>query len=63
MGFLHQGHVSLMKEGRVRGDYLVISIFVNPTQFGVGEDFEDYPRNMERDQSLAQEAGVAFQAY
>jgi pantoate--beta-alanine ligase len=58
MGFLHQGHLSLMKEGRGRGDYLAISIFVNPTQFGVGEDFEDYPRDMERDQALAQEAGV-----
>lgn len=58
MGFLHQGHVSLMKEGRRRGDYLVISIFVNPTQFGAGEDFEDYPRDMERDQALAQESGV-----
>ena len=58
MGFLHQGHVSLMKEGRGRGDCLVISIFVNPTQFGVGEDFEDYPRDIERDQALAQEAGV-----
>ena len=58
MGFFHQGHVSLMQEGRRRGDYLVISIFVNPTQFGVGEDFEAYPRDMERDQKLAQEAGV-----
>jgi pantoate--beta-alanine ligase len=58
MGFFHQGHVSLMQEGRRRGDYLVISIFVNPTQFGVGEDFEAYPRDMERDQALAQEAGV-----
>jgi pantoate--beta-alanine ligase len=58
MGFLHQGHVSLMKEGRSRGDYLVISIFVNPTQFGAGEDFEDYPRDMARDRALAQEAGV-----
>lgn len=58
MGFLHQGHVSLMKEGRGRGDYLVISIFVNPTQFGAGEDFKDYPRDMERDQALAQKSGV-----
>jgi pantoate--beta-alanine ligase len=58
MGFFHKGHVSLMKEGRRRGDYLVISIFVNPTQFGVGEDFEAYPRDMARDQKMAQEAGV-----
>ncbi|KPJ56171.1 MAG: pantoate--beta-alanine ligase, partial [Deltaproteobacteria bacterium DG_8] len=58
MGFLHPGHLSLMKEGRRRGDLLVISIFVNPTQFGVGEDYEDYPRDMERDQQLAREVGV-----
>jgi len=58
MGFLHQGHLSLMKEGRRRADLLVISIFVNPTQFGIGEDYEDYPRDMERDQKLAREEGV-----
>lgn len=58
MGFLHQGHASLMSEGRKRCDLLVTSIFVNPTQFGVGEDFERYPRDMERDSALAGEAGV-----
>ncbi len=58
MGFLHQGHLSLMQEGRRRGDILVVSIFVNPTQFGVGEDYEAYPRDMERDQELARQAGV-----
>ena len=58
MGFLHQGHLSLMHEGRRRGDLLVVSIFVNPTQFGVGEDYEAYPRDMERDQDLARQAGV-----
>jgi pantoate--beta-alanine ligase len=58
MGFLHPGHLSLMEEGRRRGDLLVISIFVNPTQFGAGEDYEDYPRNMERDQQLAEGVGV-----
>lgn len=58
MGFLHHGHLSLMHEGRRRGDLLVVSIFVNPTQFGVGEDYETYPRDMERDQDLARQADV-----
>ncbi len=58
MGFLHQGHVSLLNEGRKRGDKLVLSIFVNPTQFGQGEDFEDYPRDLAQDSELAQQAGV-----
>jgi len=58
MGFLHQGHVSLLDEGRRRGDKLVLSIFVNPTQFGQGEDFEDYPRDLQQDSQLAEQAGV-----
>jgi pantoate--beta-alanine ligase len=58
MGFLHEGHASLMHEGRKRGNLLVCSIFVNPTQFGVGEDFESYPRDLERDSRIAAEAGV-----
>ncbi len=58
MGFFHPGHLSLMEEGKRRGGFLVVSIFVNPTQFGAGEDYEDYPRNMERDQKLAEETGV-----
>ncbi|MCX5885178.1 MAG: pantoate--beta-alanine ligase [Proteobacteria bacterium] len=58
MGYLHQGHVSLMKEGKRRGDVLVISIFVNPTQFGTGEDYDVYPRDLERDKKLAERAGV-----
>jgi pantoate--beta-alanine ligase len=58
MGFLHEGHASLLREGRKRGDLLVLSIFVNPAQFGPGEDFERYPRDMERDSRIAEEAGV-----
>lgn len=58
MGFLHQGHVSLLEEGRKRGDLLVLSIFVNPTQFGQGEDFADYPRDLQQDSELAQAAKV-----
>lgn len=58
MGFLHQGHLSLLEEGRKRGDILVLSIFVNPTQFGQGEDFEDYPRDLEQDCAYAEQAGV-----
>ncbi len=58
MGFLHRGHLSLLEEGRKRGDKLVLSIFVNPTQFGQGEDFEDYPRDLKQDSLLAEQAGV-----
>lgn len=58
MGFLHQGHASLMVEGRTRADILVTSIFVNPTQFGPAEDFDAYPRDLGRDRAVAESAGV-----
>lgn len=58
MGSLHRGHRELLKRGRAAGDVLVLSIFVNPTQFGPGEDFESYPREMERDLEVAGEEGV-----
>lgn len=58
MGYLHEGHATLLREGRKRGDLLVLSIFVNPTQFGVGEDFESYPRDLARDGETARENGV-----
>ena len=58
MGYFHEGHLSLMKEGRRRGEVLVVSLFVNPAQFGEGEDYDVYPRDMSRDKSMAEEIGV-----
>ncbi len=58
MGYLHEGHASLLREGRKRGDVLVLSIFVNPIQFGKNEDLDRYPRNMERDCQIAEACGV-----
>lgn len=58
MGYLHEGHASLLREGRTRGDVLVLSIFVNPIQFGVNEDLDRYPRDLERDTRIARECGV-----
>ena len=58
MGFFHDGHLSLMRYGRERGDRLVVSLFVNPAQFGPAEDLNRYPRDLERDEARAREAGV-----
>lgn len=58
MGFLHEGHASLLREGRRQGDILVLSIFVNPIQFGKNEDLDRYPRDLARDSRIAEECGV-----
>ena len=58
MGALHDGHIQLLKHARPLGDTLVASIFVNPTQFAPGEDFEEYPRTFDADLERCAEAGV-----
>jgi pantoate--beta-alanine ligase len=58
MGYFHEGHLSLMRYGRGMAGKLVVSLFVNPTQFGPQEDLARYPRDLERDASLAREMGV-----
>ncbi|HAR33847.1 MAG TPA: pantoate--beta-alanine ligase [Desulfobacter sp.] len=58
MGYLHKGHVSLLEIGKPLSDELVLSIFVNPTQFGPNEDLDAYPSNIRNDLDLAQQAGV-----
>jgi pantoate--beta-alanine ligase len=63
MGYLHEGHLSLLREGRRRGDLLVLSIFVNPTQFGQGEDLGHYPRDFDRDRAMAAECNVDLMFY
>ena len=58
LGYFHEGHLSLLSYGRERGDRLVVSLFVNPNQFGPSEDLDRYPRDLDRDAALAREVGV-----
>ena len=58
MGFLHEGHKSLIERAAAENDKVVVSDFVNPTQFGVGEDLDSYPRDIERDAIICQDAGA-----
>lgn len=58
MGFLHEGHASLIQRCRKENDKVVVSVFVNPTQFGPNEDLEDYPRDFERDCRLCEDIGA-----
>jgi len=58
MGYLHQGHLSLIRKARKENDIVVVSIFVNPIQFGPKEDFRKYPRDLKRDMNLAKQVGT-----
>ncbi|RTR30462.1 pantoate--beta-alanine ligase [Robertmurraya yapensis] len=58
MGYLHEGHIQLMQEARLENDTVVVSIFVNPLQFGPNDDYDSYPRDFERDQNICSSEGV-----
>ena len=58
MGAFHDGHLALFRAARAENDVVVASLFVNPAQFGEGEDLESYPRDEERDARLAEDSGV-----
>jgi pantoate--beta-alanine ligase len=60
MGYLHDGHVSLIREAKARADVVMVTVFVNPTQFGPGEDFTRYPRDLDRDVRIARGGGADY---
>jgi pantoate--beta-alanine ligase len=60
MGYLHEGHLSLIKESKKRADITIVSIFVNPTQFAPSEDFSKYPRDIDRDTRLLESIGTDY---
>src|SRR5438046_2790151 len=60
MGAFHEGHLTLMREARAANDVVIVTLFVNPTQFNDAEDFERYPRDLDRDARMAAEVGVDF---
>jgi pantoate--beta-alanine ligase len=63
MGFLHKGHLSLIEQSKKKADITIVSIFVNPAQFAPNEDFSSYPRDLNRDSRLLEEAGVDYLFY
>ncbi|CAM3886637.1 pantoate--beta-alanine ligase [Mesobacillus zeae] len=63
MGYLHEGHLSLLKKAKAENESVILSIFVNPLQFGRGEDLDAYPRDFEHDKELAESEGANFLFY
>ena len=63
MGYLHEGHLSLIRKARQENEIVVVSVFVNPTQFAPNEDYDIYPRDLERDAELAREAGCVSSSH
>lgn len=63
MGYLHEGHATLLQQAREENDIVILSVFVNPLQFGPNEDFDRYPRDIERDERVAKDAGADYLFY